>query len=99
MKTMLKKRPRDDDGICGITLVEGSKQMKLTDIFSLDGLKAGKKRKALKKVLHKLEKKRAKLENEFRAESAKKKRKNLLLKLKTNKRHRSKAKELIADLH
>lgn len=73
--------------------------MKLREIFSSDRLKDGKKRKALKKVLHKLEKKRDKLETDFRSESAKKKRKNLLLKLKTNKRHRRKAKELIAALH
>ncbi len=73
--------------------------MKLRDIFNSDRLKDGKKRKALKKVLNKLEKKRDKLEIEFRAATAKKKRKDLLLKLKTNKRHRRKAKELIADLH
>ena len=99
MRTMLRKRLRDDDETYGITVLECFIPMKLTEIFSSGRLKDGKKRKALKKVLHKLEKKRDKLEKEFRAESAKKKRKKLLLKLKTNKRHRRKAKELIADLH
>jgi hypothetical protein len=96
---MLRKRLRDDDETYDITVLEGFIPMKLSEIFSSDHrLKDGKKRKALKKVLHKLEKKRDKLEKEFRAESAKKKRKNLLLKLKTNKRHRHKAKELITEL-
>lgn len=99
MRTMSRKRLRDDDETYGITVLEGFIPMKLREIFSSGRLKDGKKRKALKKVLHKLEKKRDKLEKEFRAESAKKKRKKLLLKLKTNKRHRRKAKELIADLH
>jgi Ribonuclease G/E len=99
MKTMLRKGLPDDDETCGITLLEGFVPMKLRDIFNSDRLKDGKKRKALKKVLNKLEKKRDKLEIEFRAATAKKKRKDLLLKLKTNKRHRRKAKELIADLH
>ena len=94
----MRKRLRDDDEPYGITLLEGFMPMKLREIFSSDRLKDGKKRKALKKVLHKLEKKRDKLEKEFRAESAKKKRKKLLLKLKTNKRHRHKAKELITEL-
>lgn len=95
----MRKRPLDDDEAYGITVLEDFTPMKLKDIFSSDRLKDGKKRKALKKVLHKLEKKRDKLEKEFRSESAKKKRKKLLLKLKTNKRHRRKAKELIAELH
>ena len=99
MRTMLKKGLRDDDETYGITVLEGSIPMKLRDIFSSDRLKDGKKRKALKKVLHKLDKKRDKLEHEFRSESAKKKRKKLLLKLKTNKRHRRKAKDLIDKLH
>ncbi|MGI9513954.1 MAG: hypothetical protein ACR2OL_13710 [Anderseniella sp.] len=99
MRTMLRKRPLDDDEAYGITVLEDFTPMKLKDIFSSDRLKDGKKRKALKKVLHKLEEKRDKLEKEFRSESAKKKRKKLLLKLKTNKRHRRKAKELIAKLH
>lgn len=95
----MRKRPLDDDEAYGITVLEDFTPMKLKDIFSSDRLKDGKKRKALKKVLHKLEEKRDKLEKEFRSESAKKKRKKLLLKLKTNKRHRRKAKELIAKLH
>jgi len=98
MRTMLRKGPRDDDETYDITVLEGFIPMKLSEIFSSDRLKDGKKRKALQKVLHKLEKKRDKLEKEFRAESAKKKRKKLLLKLKTNKRHRHKAKELITEL-
>ena len=98
MRTMLRKRQRVDDETFGITLWEGFMPVKLRELFSSDRLKDGKKRKALKKVLHKLEKKRDKLEIDFRAESAKKKRKKLLLKLKTNKRHRRKAKELIAAL-
>lgn len=99
MKTMLKKGLRDDDDTHDIPLLAGFMPMKLRDIFSSDRLKDGKKRKALKKVLHKLEKKRDKLEHEFRSESTKKKRKKLLLKLKTNKRHRHKAKDLIEKLH
>ncbi len=72
--------------------------MKLKDLFKSDEIKKGTKRKALKKVLHKLEKKYDKLKHEFRAESEKKKRKRLLLKMKTNKRHRHKAEDLLAEL-
>lgn len=99
MSMMLRKRLPDDEQPYVISVLEGFIPMKLKDIFSSDRLKDGKKRKALKKVLHKLEKKQDKLEKEFRSESAKKERKKLLLKLKTNKRHRRKAKELIAELH
>ena len=72
--------------------------MKLKELFEFDDLKDKKKREALKKVLHKLEKKYDKLKHEFRAQSHKKKRKRLLLKMKTNKRHRHKAEKLLAEL-
>jgi len=72
--------------------------MKLKKILDSDPSKNGKRLKALKKVLHKLEKKRVILHRELREDTGKKKRKRLLLKLKTNKRHRHKAKKLIADL-
>ena len=94
----MRKRLHDHDEFDGTTLTKGLLAMKLKDLFKSDEMKDGKKRKALKKVLHKLEKKYDKLKSEFRAESEKKKRKRLLLKMKTNKRHRRKAQDLLVDL-
>ena len=45
--------------------------MRLKEIFKSESLKRSKKREALKKVLHKLEKKRDKLDAELKTESSK----------------------------
>jgi len=72
--------------------------MKIGKIYESDNLKRSKKVDALKKILHKLEKKEKQLEIELKDENSKKKRKKLETKLKINKRHRHKAKKFISEL-
>jgi hypothetical protein len=71
---------------------------KLKKIFSSDNVKKSKKRTALDKALSKLEKKGEKLHQARKANISKKKKKTLDTKLKTNIRHRKKARKLIKEL-
>ena len=72
--------------------------MKLRDLFNSDDLKRSKKRKALQKILIKLEKTRDKLERELKSEELPPKIKKLEIRLKTNKKHRKKVKFLLSEL-
>ncbi len=72
--------------------------MKLTDAFSWNGYKLSRKRKALLKVLAKLDKTRERLEQERCVNGSKVELDHLELSLRTNDRHREKAKRLIATL-
>ena len=72
--------------------------MKLKKILAMRDGKSSKKRKALKKVFRELQKKRDKIEAEMRAKGSGGKSKKLETQLKANKRHRTKAKKLIAEL-
>lgn len=81
-----------------VLIINRNHDMKLHKIFKSDDLNKSKKRDALKKCLHKLEKKQKKIEEDLKSEDSKKKSKKLETKLKTNKRQREKAKKLIAEL-
>jgi len=72
--------------------------MKFRKLFESKELNRSKKIEAFKKMLRKLEKKRIKLEKEISSTDSKKKIKVLQTKLQTNKRHRQKAKNIIAEL-
>ncbi len=72
--------------------------MKLKKIFESEDMKRSKKLEALRKILHRLEKKKKEIQGDIKSEDSKKKRHKLEAKLKTNKRHRQKAKKLIAEL-
>jgi hypothetical protein len=72
--------------------------MKLKKILAMSDAKCSKKREALKKVLRKLQKKRDKFEAELKAKGPGRKVKKLKTQLNANKRHRKKAKKLIAEL-
>jgi hypothetical protein len=72
--------------------------MKLKEIFRMGDDKPAKKRKALKKVLEKLKKKRDEIEAAMKAGVPEKKLKKLKTRLKANRRHRRKARKLIAEL-
>ena len=73
-------------------------KMKFRKLFESKELNRSKKIEAFKKMLRKLEKKRIKLEKEISSTDSKKKIKVLQTKLQTNKRHRQKAKNIIAEL-
>ena len=72
--------------------------MKLKKILAMGDAKSSKKRKALNKILRKLQKKRDKIEAEMKANGSGGKVKKLRTQLKANKRHRTKAEKLIAEL-
>lgn len=72
--------------------------MKMIDLFNSDDLKRSKKRKAFKNITDKLDKTKDKLEKKMKAEESKAKIKNLEARLKTNKKQRTKAKMLLAQL-
>ena len=72
--------------------------MKLKKILAMGDARSSKKRKALKKVLRKLQKKRDKIEAEMKTNGSSRNVKKLKTQLKANKRHRMKAKKLIAEL-
>ena len=72
--------------------------MKLKKILAMGDAKSSKKRKALNKILRKHQKKRDKIEAEMKANGSGGKVKKLRTQLKANKRHRTKAEKLIAEL-
>lgn len=72
--------------------------MKLSDLFVLDSLKFSKKRKAFEKLLVKLDRTHERLEQDIRVSRSDTERRRLEIKLKTNRRHREKTRNLIASL-
>ncbi len=72
--------------------------MKLKKIFKRVNLKRSKKRAAFEKVLRKLERNKRKIKKELLSVDSQGKVKKLKTKLETNKRHRQKARKLIAEL-
>ena len=72
--------------------------MKLKKILAMRDDKSAKKRKALKKIFRELQQKRDKIEAEMKNAGPGRKAKKLETQLKANKRQRTKAKKLIAEL-
>ena len=72
--------------------------MKLKKILAMRDDKSSKKRKALKKIFRELQQKRDKIESEMKNTGPGRKAKKLETQLKANKRQRTKAKKLIAEL-
>ncbi len=72
--------------------------MRMNGFFNSESLRRSNKRKAIKNVMDKLDKTKAKLEKKLRAESSKAKIKSLEFSLKTNKQQQKKANRLLAEL-
>ena len=73
-------------------------RMKLQGLFNLVGLQRNRKNSSLQKTLVKVNKSIERLEKAIEVEECEPKLKRLETRLKTNKRHREKAKMLIAEL-
>jgi hypothetical protein len=98
MSDSLSPANEGKQGQHGLAPSTGTVPMKLKKILAIGDAKCSKKRKALKKVLRKLQKKRDKIEAELKAKRPGRKVMKLKTQLKANKRHRTKAKKLIAEL-